>query len=152
MLRVVLDTSILVSNVLFPNGVPAQVFKAWRAHYYSLFTTQAILQELMTTLSYPRIRRKYSLPEREIQQTIDVIRDYASFVQGIADVSDSLVRDPNDEVILSTCVEARAHVLVSGDKDLLVLGAYRGTEIVTPRQFLDIFLTAEERESIRDLL
>jgi putative PIN family toxin of toxin-antitoxin system len=148
MLRVVLDTSVLVSNVLFPNGVPAQVFKAWRAHCYSLFATQAIIQELMTTLSYPRIRRKYRLSETEIQETIRVIQEYASFVPGLADVSDSAVRDPNDQMILSACVEARAHVLVSSDKDLLVLDAYRGTEIVTPRQFLDIFLTAEEREFV----
>lgn len=133
MLRVVLDTSILVSNVLFPNGVPAQVFKAWRAHFYSLFTIQAILRELTRTLSYPRIRRKYSLPETEIRETIDVIREYASFVPGTADVRDAAVRDPNDEVIPSACVEARAHVLVSSDKDLLVVGACRGTEIVTPR-------------------
>lgn len=56
------------------------------------------------------------------------------------------MRDPNDLMILSACIEARAHVLVSSDKDLLVLGAYRDTEIVTPRQFLDIFLPGDEDE------
>ncbi|WP_331124498.1 putative toxin-antitoxin system toxin component, PIN family [Longimicrobium sp.] len=141
----VLDTSVLVSNVLFPQGVPAQVFKAWRAHCYSLFTTPAILQELMTTLAYPRIRLKYRISEAEIQETVDYIRDYASFVPGTADVSDSLLRDPNDRMILSTVLEAKAHVLVASDKDLLVLGQYRGTEIVTPRQFLERFVKLGEQ-------
>lgn len=146
MLRVVLDTSVLVSNVLFPKGVPAQVFKAWRAHCYSLFTTRAILEELANTLSYPRIRRKYAISEDELQETLSLIRDEAFFVPGVTEVGDAALRDPNDQMILSTCIESRAHVLVSSDKDLLILGAYRGTEIVTPRQFLDIFLASDEDE------
>lgn len=152
MLRVVLDTSVLVSTVMFPIGVPAQVFTAWRAHCYSLFTTPAILKELVETLGQPRIRRRYPVTDAKVDEMLEILRELAVFVPGTADVSDSAVRDPNDEVILSACVEARAHVLVSSDKDLLVLGAYRGTAIVTPRQFLDIFLTADERESVRDFL
>jgi putative PIN family toxin of toxin-antitoxin system len=144
MLRVVLDTSVLVSTVLFPNGVPAQVFKAWRAHCYSLFTTPAILGELVQTLGYARIRRKYNVAEPAVDEMLGVLREYAVFVPGTADVSGSALRDPNDAVILSTCVEAQAHVLVSSDKDLLVLGAYRGTETVTPRQFLDKFVSGKE--------
>jgi len=144
MLRVVLDTSVLVSNVLFPKGVPAQVFKAWRAHSYSLFTTPAIRAELDNTLAYPRIRRKYKISDEELQETLELIREHAFFVPGVADVSDSALRDPDDRMILSTCIEARAHVLVSSDNDLLVLGEYRGTEIVTPRQFLDIFLDPDQ--------
>jgi putative PIN family toxin of toxin-antitoxin system len=144
MLRVVLDTSVLVSTVLFPKGVPAQVFMAWRAHCYSLFTTPAILKELVQTLGYSRIRRRYDVTETKVEEMLGVLREYAAFVPGTVDVSDSDVRDPNDRVILSSCVEAQAHVLVSSDKDLLVLGAYRGTEIVTPRQFLDIFVSGEE--------
>jgi putative PIN family toxin of toxin-antitoxin system len=146
MLRVVLDTSVLVSTVLFPNGVPAQVFKAWRAHCYSLFTTPVILKELVQTLGYSRIRRKYDVTDAKVQEMLGVLRKYGAFVPGTADVSESALRDPNDQAILSACIEAQAHVLVSSDKDLLVLGAYRGTEIVTPRQFLDIFVSGEEYE------
>ena len=145
MLRVVLDTSVLVSNVMSPNGVPAQVFKAWRAHCYSLFTTQAIIQELVTTLNYPRIRLKYRISEAEIQEMVGLLREYASFVPGVADVSDSMVRDPNDRMILSAVLEAKAHVLVASDKDLLVLGTYRDAEIVTPRQFLERFVPPANR-------
>lgn len=144
MLRVVLDTSVLVSTVLLPDGVPAQVFNAWRAQSYSLFTTPAILKELVQTLGYPRIRRRYDITDRKVDEMVAVLRELAIFVPGLADASESGVRDPSDLMILSTCIEARAHVLVSSDKDLLVLGAYRDTEIVTPRQFLDIFLGPDE--------
>jgi uncharacterized protein len=152
MLRVVLDTSVLVSAVLSPTGVPAQVFKAWRAQPYSLFTSPLILRELVQTLGYARIRRRHGVTDRMVDEMVGMLREWAAFVPGVADVSDSAVRDPNDLMILATCVEARAHVLVSSDKDLLVLGAFRGTEIMTPRQFLDIFLSEDEHEPFPDAL
>lgn len=137
MLRVVLDTSVLVSNVLFPKGVPAQVFKAWRAQSYSLFTTQAIIAELVKTLGSPRIRKRYDIPQAEIEDTLRLLWKYALFLPGTADVSDAPLRDPNDLIILSAVAEAEAHVLVASDKDLLVLREFRGTRIVTPRWFFD---------------
>lgn len=68
----------------------------------------------------------------------------AMFVSGIAEVS-VYVRDPKDYMILSAAAEAEAHVLVSSDQDLLVLGSYEGTVILTPRQFLT-WLNGIERE------
>jgi putative PIN family toxin of toxin-antitoxin system len=45
-------------------------------------------------------------------------------------------RDPNDDMILECAVAAGAQVIVSGDKDLLAMGSYRGIRIVTPAEFL----------------
>jgi putative PIN family toxin of toxin-antitoxin system len=45
-------------------------------------------------------------------------------------------RDPNDDMVLECAVLAGAQVIVSGDKDLLVLGSYRGIRIMTPAEFL----------------
>jgi putative PIN family toxin of toxin-antitoxin system len=45
-------------------------------------------------------------------------------------------RDPNDDMVLECGVVAGAQVIVSGDKDLLVMGTYRGIRIVTPAEFL----------------
>jgi uncharacterized protein len=49
----------------------------------------------------------------------------------------SLCRDPNDHHVIATAVATFAPVIVSGDKDLLDLGAHAAIRIVTPRQFLD---------------
>jgi len=45
-------------------------------------------------------------------------------------------RDPNDDMILECAVLASAQFMISGDKDLLVLGSYSGIRIVTPAEFL----------------
>jgi putative PIN family toxin of toxin-antitoxin system len=47
-------------------------------------------------------------------------------------------RDPGDDMFLECAALARAELLVAGDKDLLSLGAYEGTRIVTPAEYLGI--------------
>ena len=46
-------------------------------------------------------------------------------------------RDVDDEIVLATAVGAGAAAIVTGDQDLLVIGTYRGIEIVSPRGFLE---------------
>jgi predicted nucleic acid-binding protein len=46
-------------------------------------------------------------------------------------------RDPNDDMFLECALRTKADVLVAGDKDLLVLGTYKGTRILTPAQYLE---------------
>ena len=45
-------------------------------------------------------------------------------------------RDPGDDMFLECAAHAKADLLVAGDKDLLTLGAYQGTRIVTPSEYL----------------
>jgi putative PIN family toxin of toxin-antitoxin system len=46
-------------------------------------------------------------------------------------------RDPKDEMFLECAARARAHFLIAGDKDLLVLGAFEGTQIITPAAYVN---------------
>ena len=46
-------------------------------------------------------------------------------------------RDPDDDRFLECSLAAGAGVIISGDRDLLDLGAFRGTPIMSPRRFLD---------------
>ena len=43
---------------------------------------------------------------------------------------------PGDDMFLECAALAKADLLVARDKDLLILGAYKGTRIVTPSQYL----------------
>jgi len=45
-------------------------------------------------------------------------------------------RDPGDDMFLECAALAKADLLVAGDKDLLILGAYKGTRIVTPSEYM----------------
>jgi uncharacterized protein len=47
-------------------------------------------------------------------------------------------RDPKDDVFLELATLARADFLVTGDKDLLVLGAYGHTKIITAFEYISL--------------
>lgn len=91
-------------------------------------------------MTHSRIRRRYPIAEEDIEQLLHLLQTDATVVLGLADVRDVLVRDPNDEIILACVADSGADVLVTSDQDLLVLESFRGTPIVTPRQFLDRYL------------
>jgi putative PIN family toxin of toxin-antitoxin system len=46
-------------------------------------------------------------------------------------------RDPDDDMFLECAARANADLLIAGDRDLLVLGSYRGTRIHTPAQYVN---------------
>jgi putative PIN family toxin of toxin-antitoxin system len=137
-LRVVLDTSVLISSLLKSEGVPAQVFAAWRALRYVLVTSQPIIDEFKKTSGYARIRRKYHLTDPTVEEFAALLRDAADVVTALAELSDVDIRDPNDLMILATAASGEADIIVTSDKDLLVLGAFREIPILTPRQFLEL--------------
>lgn len=137
MLTAILDTSVLVSSVLVHEGIPARVYRAWTEQRYLLVTSAPQLDELAHTLSYERIRKKYQLTDEILDQLFNVLRRDATWVRGTTDPG-TPVRDPNDVFVLSMAAESEADVIVSSDKDLLVLGSYRDTRILTPRQFFDL--------------
>ena len=68
MLRVVLDTNIIVSSLLSPSGAPAEVLDAWRElRYVLLLLSPAMLDELRSALARPRIRSKYGVTAQDVE-------------------------------------------------------------------------------------
>jgi putative PIN family toxin of toxin-antitoxin system len=109
---------------------------AWRAQRFVLVTSPALLAELKNTLSYPRLRRKYSITDEQVDRFADALASQGYLVDGEANVSGSGIRDPNDEIILACAVDGEANVIVSSDLDLLTLGSYRDIPILNPREVL----------------
>ena len=70
-MNVVLDTSVFVSSLLNKQGVPAQVIDAWRAHLFQLVTSPAIVEEIRLTMASSRMRRRYHVPDEDIEQLLD---------------------------------------------------------------------------------
>jgi uncharacterized protein len=71
MMRVVLDTNLFVSSILVDAGLPAQAINAWRDGAYQLLISLPMIDELRTTLGYPRIRRKYAISDEKVEQLVN---------------------------------------------------------------------------------
>jgi putative PIN family toxin of toxin-antitoxin system len=137
MLRVVIDTNVIVSGILSHIGTPAELLDTWRQRRFLLLNTSAIVAKVQAVLRYPRIRKKYLLNDDEIDQTITLLEHDSLLVPGNADVAGSVPADPKDEMFLTCALDGQADVIVSGDHHLLDLGVYRDIPIITARQFLE---------------
>jgi len=132
MLRVVIDTSSLVSYVLTRGDVMRRVVAHWRANRFVVLSSPATRAELTAVLSRPQIQR---LAVASLDPLIQGLDRYTWHVPGDLDLTGAC-RDRNDDKFLACAVEGNAHYLVSSDKDLLEIKFYRGVAIVNPGQFL----------------
>jgi putative PIN family toxin of toxin-antitoxin system len=70
-----------------------------------------------------------------------LVQDYARLAELVepASLPEPVSRDPDDDVVLATALTAHADLIVSGDRDLLDLGAFRNLRILTATQALATF-------------
>lgn len=133
-LRVVLDTNVIISGLISPKGPPAGILKALKAGRFVLVTSQAINEEVLEVMDRPRLRDKYGLADRMFDIAF-ILWEQAEVIAKLPTVKVS--KDPDDDKFLAAAVGGLAHYLVTGDiKDLLSLGEYKGTRIVSPGDFL----------------
>jgi len=136
-LRVVLDTNIIVSSLLSPSGAPAAVLDAWRELRFVLLLSPAMLEELRCTLARPRIRRKYGVAAKDVGTICQALERYALWVKGDTPFDKTVLSDADDVKFLACALEGRADCIVSGDHHLLQLGVFAGIPILSARQFLE---------------
>ena len=137
MLRIAIDTNVIVSGILSRKGAPAQLLIAWRERRFLLLTSSAIIAEVRMVLQYPHIRKKYPLSDDDVEHVITMLEHDALLVTGEAEVTGSIPDDPRDEMILACALDGKADVIVSGDHHLIDLESFRDIPIMTARQFLD---------------
>lgn len=135
-MRVVLDTNTLISALLF-SGTASRLVPLWQSGEITPLLSKAMLQEYLQALTYPKFR----LSDQEIRELIE--EEVLPFVKTI-EVRKRLTvvrRDPDDNKFLECAVTGGAKYLVTGDRDLLDLGSYRGISIVTAGEFLNRMAT-----------
>jgi len=135
-MKVVFDTNTLFAAFVARTGVCAKVIEASLAEH-DVFLSWYILDELRRNLSI-----KLNIEKSRIDEAIQSLLDGAKVVEP-SPVPDTASRDPKDAPVLGTAIAAHAEVLVTGDKDLLVLGIYESIPIISPRQFHDRFISAQ---------
>ena len=119
-LRVVLDTNVLVSALVFTGGLMGHFRKLWMAEKILPFTSKEAVQELIRVLANPKFKLN-PVDQRSL------LADYVPFA-GITKVSANapraslpVCRDPLDQIFLELAQASQADVLVTGDMDLLAL-------------------------------
>ncbi len=130
MLRVVLDTNVLVSAVV-SDGNSRELLKKGITGQYHLILSDLILKELITVLRRP----KFKTSEDEVHRIILALIRTADVVSVNTRIK-VVKQDPKDDMVVETAVDGEAGVIVTGDEHLLVMKSFRRIRIVSVDQML----------------
>jgi putative PIN family toxin of toxin-antitoxin system len=138
MMRVLLDTNILISYLLNRKVVSpiTQVVEAGILGEFTLLLPEALLEEFSTKITGKPYLAKRITPA-EMKQFTDILLAHSETIPRITETIPAVTRDPKDDYLLAYAVVGEADFLVSGDEDLLVLRQVQGVRICRPREFLD---------------
>lgn len=135
-MRVVLDTTIIISSFINQDSYPYKAVDLWFRKEYTLVTSQWQIREIQGVSRRPRIRSL--ITEHEVGRLINVLREKALVLKELPEVAYS--PDPDDNPILAVAIAAQAQYVVSGDKKhLLSLGTVKGIPVITAREFVALF-------------
>lgn len=129
--KVVNDTNIWLSALYF-SGKPAKIVNLIEDQKIVSITSDFILEEVKEKLV-----SDFNTPLYAANGTVSYISTISQIVPLRG--KDFNLRDPDDNKILETAVVGNCNYLITGDKDLLTLGAYNRVQIVAPAEFLDKF-------------
>jgi uncharacterized protein len=129
-LRVVLDTNVFVSAFL-TEGIGSEIIKKWQKGDFILLISKEILQEIV------RVLTGLEVPEFHIKRLIKLVHQKAKMVKPNFKVE--ICRDRDDNKFIECAIKGNANIIITGDKDLQVIGMYKNIIILNTRDFLETF-------------
>lgn len=128
-MRVVFDTDILVSALVFPGGQADAALRRIIDATDQLVMSKAILDELLEVLG-----RKFARNAEELAHVAVFISELATVVAPRRRLR--AVKDDPDNRILECAIAGRAQAVVTGDKALLALKNFEGIPVITLASYL----------------
>jgi len=129
-MRVVFDTNIYISALIFPGSLAEQAIHRILEGKDELFISRAILDEVLGVLA-----RKFSRDREALERVALWLSEIARWVTPGKRIR--VFRDEGDNRILECAVEAGAEAIVTGDREILELGEFEGIRILSLRKYLE---------------
>jgi uncharacterized protein len=130
-LRLVVDTNIVVSAALKPDGLQRTVLLLAITKPARLYVTDAIFAEYREVLARPELKIRRGLR----QQLLQLIKNYAQPVHAVRPLQ--VAQDPDDDKFLECADAARADYLVTGNQRHFPK-FWKKTKVITSREFIGI--------------
>jgi uncharacterized protein len=130
-LRLVIDTNVVISAALKPEGLQRTTFILAITKPARLYVSQPILEEYADVLSRPELKIRKGLR----RQFLQLIRNRGNLVVPSRRLEVS--SDPDDNRFLECADAARADYLVTGNLRHFPR-FWKKTKIITPREFIGL--------------
>ena len=132
-MKAVFDTNVLIAAFV-AEGICSRLLVRARRRQFTLITCPFILGELERVLT-----KKFLVSRGQVREVLRLIAQAVEVNVHPIQVITGVCRDPDDDNILACALAAEADYLVTGDADLLALHEFKGTSIVTPKDFELLF-------------
>ncbi len=133
-MRIVLDTNVVVSGLLWRNTPYRLLQRAVEDEATELFSSPVLLAELTEVLERAHLAAKLAEHHTSVEALAAL---YGTFVQLVTPAPIARVApDPDDDEAIACAIAAAATLLVTGDRTLLALKIHQNVEIVSPAQAL----------------
>lgn len=135
-MRIVADTNTVLSGLLW-QGPPRQIIDHARAGAVTLHTSLTLLAELAEVIGRGKFAQRI---QRAGVSALALIEDYQRLAVLLEPepLATPVSRDPDDDHVLACALAAHADLIVSGDRDLLVLDRFQDIRILTAAQALAV--------------
>jgi putative PIN family toxin of toxin-antitoxin system len=130
-LRLVIDTNILVSAALKPDGLQRTVLVLAMTKPARLYATQAILSEYREVVA----RREFKIRRGLRHKLLQLIENHAQLVNPVRALQ--VTKDPDDNKFLECADAARADYLITGNQRHFPR-FWKKTKVITSREFISI--------------
>lgn len=134
-LRVILDTNVLVSALLF-RGELSVLVPMWKNGAFTPIFTKETFAEFRSVLAYPKFKLAHDEIDCIIQEEVLPYFDVAAGAQQISGVC----KDPQDDKFLSCAMAAHADLIVTGDQAFYELKKFKSVKIISPSVFIKLFI------------
>ena len=135
-MRVVIDSNVLISSMMFRNSVPRRCVSLVK-NLHSFLVSSETIAEFYDVIHRDKFNKYIDLENRG--EYFDYLFEDGQEIE-VNEVIEAC-RDPKDNKYLSLAVSGNADAIVTGDADLLALHPFRGVAILTPQQFVKQFAT-----------
>jgi len=129
-MRVVFDTNVLVSALVFPGGQGEAALRRIVEGTDQLVLSRAVLDELLAVLG-----RKFARDAEELAHVAVFITELSKVVAPRRRLQ--VVKDDPDNRILECALAGKADAIVTGDRALLALGTFAGIPVLTLASYLE---------------
>lgn len=126
-MKIVLDSNVIIA-AFAARGLCNALFESCIGNH-DIILCEEILSEIAKNL-----KRKIRLPDDVIHQILLLLRSHATLVTP-QKVDIKSCRDKKDLVVLGSAIAGDVQYVITGDKDLLSIGKFKGVKIVDPRTF-----------------
>ena len=127
-MRIVFDTNVIVAGIV-AEGLCRELIESHLPEHTPILSDR-LWKELLE-----KLRDKFDLTADDLP-LLALYRRQAVWCE-VRPLDAPVCRDPDDDWVLATALAGRAEAIVTGDADLLVLGAFEGIAILSPRQFIE---------------